>query len=87
MTLEEIRMKKIKFIVNSLFACKNAGLSISHEKLTKEVMLKFNAARRTAMDYIDNAIEHCNCFQKGDKILFKNVKYDKILINGSWENA
>jgi len=87
MTFEEIRMKKIKLIINSLYKAKQAGLSVSHEKLTKEVGLKFNCARRTAMDYIDNAIEHCGCIQKGDEIFFTDVVYDKILIDGKWENA
>ena len=87
MTLEEIRARKIKLIINSLYAAKKAGISVSHEKLTKEVMIKFNTARRTAMDYIDHSIDHCGCFQKGDEILFRNVKYDKILILGEWKDA
>ena len=87
MTLEEIRLRKIKLIINSLYEAKNRGISVSHERLTKEVGIRFNAARRTAMDYIDNAIEHCGCFQKGDEILFKGETYDKVLLDGEWEDA
>ncbi len=87
MNLEEIRMRKVKFVVNSLYACKDAGLSIDYEKLIKEVQIKFNVARRTAMDYIDLAMAHTGSIREDSDILFKDVKYDKILIDEEWKDV
>ena len=82
MTLEEIRLSKIKVIINTLNQAKKAGTSVDYEKLIHETSFLFGTSRRTSMDYIEMAIRETGFVEvriNGTKELFhRSMSFDKI---------
>lgn len=82
MTLEEIRSRKVKLVINTLKNANDRGLSIDYEKILNEISLEFGTARRKSMEYLDEAISYVgNTIIKitGIKeIIKRTICYDQI---------